>query len=752
MAGIRCDLHVHSRFSTDSGNYALRRARLGESYTEPERVYDVCRARGLDLVTITDHNTLQGALRVADRPGTFLSEEVTTRFPEDDVVLHVLVWNLTEEDHRDLQPYRSSVYELQAFLASRGLAHALAHPLYRMGPEITPAHVERMMLLFGVWEGRNGARPRPQNELACRLARRVTPAYLDRLAERHGLAPRHGGSIALVGGSDDHGAIDIATTWTEAEADAATAADLLAAIDRRECAPGGEHGSPEKLAHAMMALFLNAYRAGGGSLPEPVAPLVEPLFDDDATDARACHEAITGAAKLVAHSLGSKARDGGFGLAALTSLGPRLTDLVLAGALRAPFLGAAHHQWGGRRELRTIEEWFFGKPSEVWSCRTMVFTDTLTQTNGVAGTMRRLAERKRLTDVDLVVVTSTTDPVDAHIVNFTPEWSLPLPTSEHIALCFPDLLDVLDSVGRLQPDVIHVATPGPVGLSGLVVARLLGIPVVGSYHTELGPYTLHLTRDLVMAQAMGLYVDWFYGRCDIVLAPTRVVADSLVERRVTRNPILWGRGVDTDFFTPLRRRRQLRDDLLGDGELLLLSVSRLSAEKRIDVLLTAFADAQAELPGLRLAVVGDGPERTALERRAGAGVTFLGELRGDALADVYASADVFCFPSTTDTFGQVILEAGASALPVVAAAAGGALELVRPGVTGLLVDPDDPADFARALLELARSESLRKRLQAGGREAALRRTWEGSLFELREAYRTMFAPQVSKPEASHLAA
>src|SRR5579871_6242318 len=131
LTATRCDLHVHSRHSTDSGNYALRRARLGESYTDPERLYRVCRQRGMDFVTISDHNTVEGALRIAHLPDTFLSVEVTTRFEEDDVPLHVLVWNLTEEDHCDLQPYRPSVVELAAFLRERGLHHALAHPLYR---------------------------------------------------------------------------------------------------------------------------------------------------------------------------------------------------------------------------------------------------------------------------------------------------------------------------------------------------------------------------------------------------------------------------------------------------------------------------------------------------------------------------------------------------------------------------------------------------------------------------------------------
>src|SRR5215471_615728 len=178
----RCDLHVHSLHSTDTGNFALRRARLGESYTAPERIHRVCLARGMRFVTISDHNTLDGALRVAHLPDTFLSVEVTTRFPEDDLPLHVLVWNLTEEDHRDLQPFRPSVYELVDFLRERNLVHALAHPLYRMGPPITASHIEQLLLLFSIWEGRNGARPEAHNLTACRIADIVSSSYLERLA------------------------------------------------------------------------------------------------------------------------------------------------------------------------------------------------------------------------------------------------------------------------------------------------------------------------------------------------------------------------------------------------------------------------------------------------------------------------------------------------------------------------------------------------------------------------------------------
>src|SRR5262249_15450386 len=146
---------------------------------------------------------------------------------------------------------------------------------------------------------------------------------------------------------------------------------------------------------------------------------------------------------------------------------------------------------------------------------------------------------------------------------------------------------------------------------------------------------------------------------------------------------IWGRGVDPARFTPDRRREGLRAGLLDGGDLLLLSVGRVSAEKRIDVLLQAFDALRSDYPGLRLIVVGDGPAREQLGRDGPDGVRFVGELDGDELADVYASGDIFCFPSTTDTFGQVILEAAASGLAVVAAATGGAVDLVEHGRTGL---------------------------------------------------------------------
>ncbi len=728
----RCDLHVHSIHSTDSGNYALRRARLGESYTEPARVYETCLARGMRFVTISDHNTLDGALRIAERPGTFLSVEVTTSFPGDDIPLHVLVWNLTEEDHRDLQPLRPSVYELAAFLNERGLAHALAHPLYRMGAELTRSHVERLMLLFGTWEGRNGARPQSSNELACRLAALVTPELLEKLADSHDLAPLHGGSIGLTAGSDDHGALDIATTWTEAPG--ATVEEYLAAVTSGGGTPHGEHGSTVKLAHAVGALALNAYRRSGRSLPAPFDEAVAPLFDGSG-DIATRHDEITTAATTTLHLLGDRARSGGIGLDALPTMGNRLSLLLLAGAVELPYLASMRHHVDTRSDVEEIETAFFGPTVRTRPPRALVFTDTFTETNGVAGTMRRLAENAARDGLELSVVTAdpNAEAGPGRLV-LEADWSLPLPAYEKISLNFPLLTKVLARVEAENPDLIHVATPGPIGLCGVVAARLLGLPLLGSYHTELGPYALHLTRDAVIADAFSVYVDWFYRQCGRVLAPTHAVAEQLRMRRVGGTVGIWGRGVDTVRFAPERRADELRAELLDGGETLLLSVGRLSDEKRLDVLLDAFVQLDVDHGGIRLVIAGDGPARARLEERAPAHVRFLGEVHGEELARLYASADVFCFPSTTDTFGQVLLEAGASGVPVVAAAVGGAPELVLHGKSGLLVPADDPTAFAGALAALASAPTLRERYGRRARALALERSWERSLNELRDAY------------------
>jgi glycosyltransferase involved in cell wall biosynthesis len=728
----RCDLHVHTCYSKETGNYTLKRSSLGESYTTVEHVYETCRRRGMDFVTVSDHDTIEGALRLAGRPGTFISEEITTQFPEDSVPLHVLAWGITEEDHSDLQPLRPSVYELSAFLRERAIAYALAHPLYRMGPPLTVWHVERLMMLFRCWEGRNGGRPADSNDLACRLARAATPAYLAKLADRHGFEPAHEGPIALTAGSDDHAGIDLATTWTET-AHADSVDEFLGEVRAGRTTPLGAHGSPVKLTNAMLGLFLNAYRERSATTSEVVEALLE-LFEEEHEDADEHHRAIMEAVSRTAQTLLEQARSGGAGLTGVDGLGGRVGAAALAAVLQVPLLATTRHQAGSRAGLREIEHGFFGPRRAVEEPRVLLFTDTFSETNGVAGTIRRLAAAGAAGQLPLRVVATGTHS-SAGVLAVQPGWSIPVPTAEHLALAFAAPADLIARVEAERPEVVHLATPGPIGLVGLLCAKILGLPTVGSYHTELGQYALQLTRDLLLAEATALYVDWFYRQCDLVLPPTKAVGNALAERGM-HSQLIWGRGVDTELFKPERRDEQLRAQLLAEGHVLAITVSRLSAEKRVDFLLSAFTIARRRHPGLRLVVIGDGPARRELEANAPNGVRFLGELHGRELATAYASADLFCLASATETFGQVLLEASASGLPVIVSDVGGAPELVGHEQTGLLVAPTDLAGYAAALELLASSATQRSALGSAGIGRAASRSWARSLEQLRVAYRT----------------
>jgi glycosyltransferase involved in cell wall biosynthesis len=359
--------------------------------------------------------------------------------------------------------------------------------------------------------------------------------------------------------------------------------------------------------------------------------------------------------------------------------------------------------------------------------------------------MRMLAAAGARGDLQLEVVAAGDETSELGAIALTPDWSIPLPGYEELELRFPMPTAVLELVEAVAPDVVHVATPGPVGACGLLAAKVLGIPVVGSWHTELGPYALHLTRDLLVAEAFERYVQWFYRQCDLVLAPTRRVQAELDARGFAARTRIWGRGVDTELFTPYRRDEALRHELLDGAETLLLSVGRISAEKGVAMLFDAYRELDPQR--VRLVVVGDGPSRRELEASAPPGVCFRGELHGAELASAYASADVFCFPSQTDTFGQVVLEASASGLPVVAVNVGGAAELVHDRRTGLLAQRADAAAFRDALRELIADEPLRRRLGAAARAEALEHTWKRSYRQLLTAYGEATARSVATATA-----
>lgn len=346
--------------------------------------------------------------------------------------------------------------------------------------------------------------------------------------------------------------------------------------------------------------------------------------------------------------------------------------------------------------------------------RLAIFTDTYTpQVNGVARTLARLvrATEARGGVVRVFTVATPGAPASPEVRTFPGRafWAYP-----ELQLAWPDAAQIRDALAEFRPTLVHLATEFGMGLAGRRAARALGVPIVSSYHTNFTAYARHY-RLGALSRIGWQYLRWFHGAAQKTFCPTQAVVDDLEAHGFARCAV-WSRGVDAQHFSP-RHRRSLWRARAGawDDTLVVTYVGRVAAEKGLDVALSAVRLAAEARPSqLRMMVVGDGPGTDAAKAMAPSCAHFTGRLEGTALAEAYASGDVFVFPSTTDTFGNVMLEAMASGLPVVAADVGPSREVLSQG-GGWLVAPGRAEAFAALLIRLIDDRAELRR----GREAAL---------------------------------
>ena len=299
---------------------------------------------------------------------------------------------------------------------------------------------------------------------------------------------------------------------------------------------------------------------------------------------------------------------------------------------------------------------------------------------------------------------------------------LPLPGYGTLRFGLPARTRLRDRWSSVRPDVVYVATEGPLGWSAVRTARLLGIPVLGGFHTNFHGYARHY-RAGWLRRGVARYLRSFHNGTDGTLVPTAELRDHLCLAGF-RNLAVLGRGVDGRLFTPARRSADLRRAWgVSESDLVVLCVGRIAPEKNMELAVRAYL-AMRETPGVvRFVVVGDGPSRPGL-REALPEVLFPGVMTGERLAEHYASADVFLFPSETETFGNVTLEAMASGLVVVAYDYAAARAHIEPGRSGVLVPYGDAQRFVEAAATLARSPGLRLEMRARVRETVTHLHWD----------------------------
>ncbi|MBA2433347.1 MAG: glycosyltransferase family 1 protein, partial [Chthoniobacterales bacterium] len=468
-------------------------------------------------------------------------------------------------------------------------------------------------------------------------------------------------------------------------------------------------------------------------------------------------------------------------LQALTGIAPILVVL-------APYIYGFHSQAPSRPWLRRVcLEMTGAVPRPLQNRKRAWFTDTLEDVNGVSTTIRRMAAAAADAGEELVVVTSIGEltVTDVPIKNFRPIGQFELPEYELQTLSFPPILQILDYVQREGFTEIIISTPGPMGLTGLLAAKMLNLQTSGIYHTDFPEYIRILTEDSFLESLAWTSLRWFYGQVDTVWVNSEHYRRCWVERGIEEEKLqILPRGLETTLFSAGKRdlsfwerferrapqvekgkrstsnvRRRTpksegaavlpRSGVEADAGLAprekpptstldvkrwaldvssssppvrLLYVGRVSKEKDLDILAAAYRRLRDAQVPVQLYIVGLGPYSEQLAESLPDAV-FTGYLAGEELACAYASADVFVFPSTTDTFGNVILEAQASGLPVVVSDIGGPAELVEHGVTGLITKAKDVEDFARAIEKIATDGALRTAMSLRARESVRDRSW-----------------------------
>lgn len=800
-SSLKVDLHVHSKASKRPSQWVLQKIGCPESFTEPLQLYQIAKERGMSFVTITDHNSIACALEIAHLPDTFVSEEITTYFPDERCKVHVLAFDITERQHEEIQHIRENIFDLVPYLREEQIHHAVAHPLFSVNDRLTVPLFEKLLLLFKNFE-LNGARDEEQNDLLKVVLARLTSADVEILKNRHNLDTPYDTPWRknLIAGSDDHSSFNIARTFTEVRG-ATDIRTFLEGIETRDARPVGRASSPLSLAHNLYSIAYQFYKSRLGLEKHIGKDLFLKFLDGFLNERR---DAESGLFSRIHLYISSKKRTKPYDASeknileilryetrSLIDGNPEFNSVLgkakeipaienkwfnfvnhvsnkvlyhfsthlydhLSGAnffnifhtlgsagglytLLAPYFVSFALFSQGRKFNRDVTRHFLndGDSSPVpTGVRMAHFTDTFYEINGVASTLRQSADVAERLGKDLAILTCERDkPSELKCVkNFTPISVYELPEYPEQKLYCPPFLEMLNHCYEAGFTHIHSATPGPVGLAALAIARILGLPIYGTYHTALPQYAWALTEDPAVEELVWKYTLWYYDQMDAIFVPSRSTFQELAAKGIAPEKIrLFPRGIDTVRFHPAKRNAVLDKEVSPSKALRLLYVGRISREKNLPVLERAFKSLVSRLKdpsSIHLVVVGDGPYLAEMKQHLrGLPCTFTGYQQGEALPAIYASCDLFVFPSTTDTFGNVVLEAQASGLPVVVTDKGGPCENMLPGETGLVVPPDDPDSIVEAILALMHDPIRSRQMGRAARRYMENRSFETAFAE-----------------------
>jgi len=675
----KADVHIHSKYSDRPSEWFLRRIGAPECFVEPRELYQRMLDRGMDFVTITDHNCIAGALEIAELPNTFISTEVTTYFPETGSKIHCLVLGINEEQFHCIQEIRENIYELREYLVNQDIITSVAHPLFRINDKLSIDEVEKLILMFNRFELLNGTRDGRAADLAGAVLGGLEAEDIARMAEKHRLEPTgpRPWRKSFTGGSDDHSGVYGASAHTVTPR-AESVDEFLAHLRRGEHQAAGNSGGSIMLGHCLYHIAYGYYKArflqGDQGRPniaralferllsrrQPTAELepigfgrriasyaasflkarelrklnetersiveeVGALFaqkEPQDTDAAAEDRHTFQMACRISHGLGYSflrefAKHVGEGR--LTESLQTLASLAPVAVGFAPYLAAFSAQHKDEEFHRCVAEHF---PSaahlkEVGEKKAWI-TDTYKDVNGVCKTIKTLARLAESQGKPMTVITCLEEtPRDGfELKNFNPVGTFRLPEYELINLCFPPFLEVIEYIERCRFKELIISTPGPLGLAALAAAKLLGLRTTGIYHTDFPQIAGSLTDDHGVEQITWKYMHWFYDQVDRVVAPSEYYRSHLERKGLDIGRIsVMGRGIDLNLFNPGKRNEEYWRRQGLKSGFTFVYAGRISPEKNVDLLLKSFLELLKAHPEANLAIIGDGPTVTDYKAR-----------------------------------------------------------------------------------------------------------------------------------------
>lgn len=714
--------------------------------------------------------------------------ELTTYFPEDGCKIHLLVYGLDESQFEETQRLRSDIHQLRHYLQEKRLAHSVAHATYPVNGRLSLDHLEKLLVMFDTFEGINGGRNEANNATWRMVLDSLDEHMLWGLSEKYRLTPfsRTPWKKHLTAGSDDHAGLFVGLTHTIAQANSPV--EFLDAVRRGDVIPFGRSNTYKSLVFTVYKiaydysrqkrestsksllnaltelvfeqrefrlkekLFLRKLSSSGGSR----ARIYQHLNSLIQEVGRNSGSPIENKLELVYNRIADLSDE--FMRSLVSSIKTDVAEGDLAGFatsfsasipgifLSMPFFSAVREMFSNRPLLEDLLSRFVPGHGSGPMRRVLWFTDTFTDLNGVSVTLNKVAGLASASNPGVRIVTALDSGKSParhdNIVALPFIESFSLPGYESYTLRVPSVLKALDQIALYEPDEIFISTPGPVGLVGLLVAKLMGIRATGFFHTDYSLQASKIIEDETVTDIVESYTRWFFSCCDEVRVPTDEYVSILRARGYEPSKLRrFHRGIDTSEFAPRDESRLLLAERLGiDFRRVLVYTGRVSRDKNLDVALEAYRRILQEFPGTGFVIAGDGPGMEEMREKARClpGLKLIGRIPNWELPDLYSLADLFVFPSETDTFGMSVLEAQACGLPAVVSSIGGPREIIRDGMTGFIARAGDIGDWTKKIsrvLDMAESrESEYQRMRENARLRVL------SLYDWNHIFGVLFQP------------